>query len=91
MFVPDILYHYEVVEGSLSHQKYYDEIIRIEKNNTGEFNETSETISNYSKYTAFSNGYYYVLVRIDNTVLFSKIEKENKQLVDNILKELGVL
>ena len=68
---------------------YYDTVIGIEKNNTGEFNETSETISNYSKYTAFSNGYYYVLVRIDNTVLFAKVEKENKQLVDNILKELG--
>ena len=68
---------------------YYDEIISIEKNNNGEFIETNENISNYSKYTAFSNGYYYVMIKIDNTIIFTKIEKDNKEVVDNLLQELG--
>ena len=68
---------------------YCDEIISIEKNNTGEFTENNEMKVNYAKYTAFSNGYYNVMIRIDNTLLFAKIQKDQKETVDNLLKDLG--
>lgn len=80
---------FEFKDEAYTMYAYYDEIISIEKNNNGEFTETNENISNYSKYTAFSNGYYYVMIKIDNTIIFTKIEKDNKEVVDNLLQELG--
>ncbi len=67
LFVPDILYHYEVVEGSLSHQKYYDEIIRRNENTIRSIESSLKMQSNMNCLIR----YYYIetLFRISNLAI----------------------
>lgn len=44
---------------------------------------------NYYKYVMISNGYYMISSRIDNTLVFSKVPLDNKDLVENTIKDLG--
>jgi len=44
---------------------------------------------NYYKYTMITNGYYLVTSRIDNTLIFTKTLLESKEMVDNILENMG--
>lgn len=44
---------------------------------------------NYYHFDMISNGYYMISSRIDNTLVFTKTPVKNKEVVDNIFKELG--
>ena len=44
---------------------------------------------NYYSYSLVSNGRYMVSTRVDNTLIFFKIMLEDKDLVDEILNQLG--
>lgn len=43
---------------------------------------------NYYHFDMISNGYYMVTSRIDNTLIFTKTPVKNKEVIDNIFKEL---
>ena len=45
--------------------------------------------SNYYKYTMITNGYYFVSSRVENTLIFTKTDVKNKEIVDSILDSLG--
>jgi len=51
--------------------------------------ETSVNLKNNSKYTLTTNGKYKVVSRIENTVIYLNVDKEYKDEVKDILKELG--
>ncbi len=83
LFIPDILYHYEVVEGSLSHRGHYDNIIQRNKN-------TTERISDrFVKDTKFLPliSYYYVesLFRVSRLSIYHN--KDTVSEANGILKQ----
>lgn len=45
--------------------------------------------SNYYSYVTVSNNRYMVSTRVDNTLIFCKVMLEDKELVEEILNELG--
>ena len=45
--------------------------------------------NNYYKYTMVTNGYYLVSSRIGNTLIFTRTEVKNKEVVDSILDSMG--
>jgi hypothetical protein len=47
------------------------------------------TINDYSKYELTSNGEYKIIIQKNNTVLYIKTAKDNKQEVDFLLSEAG--
>ena len=49
----------------------------------------SDKGKNYYKYDMVSNGYYMVSTRVENTLIFSKTQVENKDKIETLLKELG--
>ncbi len=51
--------------------------------------ETSLNLKNNSKYTLTTKGKYKVVSRIENTVIYLNVDKEYKDEVKDILKELG--
>ena len=51
--------------------------------------ESNVNLKNSSKYTLSSNGEYKVVSRIDNTVIYVDTEDKNRDIVKDILKELG--
>ena len=51
--------------------------------------ETSVGLKNYSKYTLSSNGQYMVVSKINNTVIYVKVDDDYKNTVKDILEELG--
>lgn len=51
--------------------------------------ESSVSVSNYSKYTLTTNGWYYVVSRIGNTFLYVVTASENKDAVNSVLEALG--
>lgn len=58
-----------------------------EKGNTN--TESSIKSGNHESYTLTSNGYYMHLYRIDNTLLYVKVRKENKAAAQKLIKDLG--
>lgn len=51
--------------------------------------ETNFNGKNYSKYTLNTNGQYMLLSKIDNTVIYLKVDSENKDSINKLMKELG--
>ena len=50
---------------------------------------TDVSVKNYSKYTQSDNSTYYVISRIENTLIYAKENKELKKEINEILKDLG--
>ena len=50
--------------------------------------ETSVNLSNYSTYTLSSSGYYMHLCRVDNTLLYIKVQDTYKDSVKTLIDEL---
>lgn len=71
--------------------------VNFYKNNKAIFEESKGNVSaensiegkNHAKYTLSSNGQYMVVSRINNTVMFVKVEDAYRDTVKSILKELG--
>ncbi len=80
---------FETIDENVGFWAYYQEIVAIESSNNGQFFETNDVEGNYYKYTALSNGYYYVMVKIDKTILFGQIDADKKDVLDELLKELN--
>ena len=80
---------FETIDENVGFWAYYQEIVTIERSNNGQFFETNDVEGNYYKYTALSNGYYYVMVKIDKTILFGQIDADKKDVLDELLKELN--
>lgn len=51
--------------------------------------ETNLDGKNYSKYTLKVNEQYMLLSKIDNTVIYLKVDSENKNSINKLLKEIG--
>lgn len=51
--------------------------------------ESSVSIGNYSTYSLTSGDYYMYLCRVDNTLLYVRVEKKFKDSVNKIIDELG--
>lgn len=80
---------YELKDENHTFYLYYDAILSTEKNNTGEFLEAKEENGNYYKYAALTNGYYEVIIKIDNTLIYGQIDANKRDELDSILNELG--
>lgn len=66
---------------------YNKSIFETSKGNSSA--ETSKALKNYSKYTLSTDGEYKVLSRIDNTAVYIDVDKEYKDEINSVLKELG--
>lgn len=51
--------------------------------------ETTVAVNKYSKYTLTTNEYYMVVTKIDTTVMFAKVPKEEKEIINDTFKKLG--
>lgn len=51
--------------------------------------EVSINGSNYNKYGLTTGGYYMYISRIDNTLIYLRVEEKYKEEVKNIIKEFG--
>ena len=51
--------------------------------------ETKDKGSNYYSYKLISNDRYMFTIRVENTLLFGKVLLEDKEIVEEIIKELG--
>ena len=51
--------------------------------------ESSSSMGNYSSYTLTSSGYYMYLCRVENTLLYVKVNDTYKDSVKKLIKELG--
>jgi len=61
----------------------------MEENKGSMSSSTSFTGQNYEKQTMFSNGEYWVVSRIDNTVVFAHVSENNKDLAKAIIEKIG--
>lgn len=69
---------------------FYDTNQKQFEENEGEMSYSRKTnIANYSKYVLVSDGYYKVVSRIDNTVVYLNVPEDKKTEVEGILEELG--
>ena len=50
---------------------------------------TKDEGQNYYDYTMISNGYYMVTSRIENTLVFSKVPLDNKDIIENTINSIG--
>ena len=51
--------------------------------------QSSSSFGNYETYTLTTGDYYMHLCRVDNTFLYVKVNKENKDAVKKLIKDLG--
>lgn len=75
------------VEQAIAAYNQNKNIFEIEKGNAASSSEAS--MSNYSKYTQTSNGFYYVISRVDNTFIYAKVDSKHKDEVSGFIESLG--
>lgn len=80
---------YELLDDSYATSFYNNNKSIFEASKGNVSAETSVGLKNYSKYTLSSNGKYMVVSRIDNTVIYVKVDDSYKDTVKAILDELG--
>lgn len=51
--------------------------------------ESSSSVGNYSNYSLTSGGYFMYICRVDNTLLYVRVEDSYKDTVKDLIKELG--
>lgn len=80
---------YELADDNYATNFYNNNksIFESSKGNTS--TGTSTSLKNYSKYTLSSNGKYMVVSRINNTVIYLNVDDSYKDMVKDLLKELG--
>lgn len=61
----------------------------FENSKSGTTTESSSNVGNYSTYTLTSGGTYMHLCRVDNTLLYVKVDDTYKDTVEKLIKELG--
>lgn len=61
----------------------------FEKSKSSATSQTSTQMKNYSKYTLNTDGKYKVISRINNTAIYINVDDEYKNIVKELLKEIG--
>lgn len=80
-------YELSDVEYATSFYNNNKSIFESSKGNTS--GETSVSMNNYAKYTLSTSGKYKVVSRIDNTVVYLNVDSDNKDVVKDLLDEIG--
>lgn len=71
-------------------KKNFDRIkLEYENNKDTSSIETSVSIENYAKYSLSTNGYYMIVTKIDNTVMFTKVSEQYKNIIKDAFDKLG--
>ena len=71
-------------------KKNFDRIkLEYENNKDSSSIETSVSIGNYAKYSLSTNGYYMIVTKIDNTVMFTKVSEQYKNIIKDAFDKLG--
>lgn len=79
-----------VLEDNDYATSFYNTSKNIFENSKGSvFSRTNVNLKNSSKYTLSANGEYKVVSKIDNTVIYVDTEDTNRDIIKEILKELG--
>ncbi len=70
---------------------FFDNNKRIFEESLGSVVKSKVSINgkNYSKFTANSNGYYMLVSRVKNTVVFARVDEKYAKEVKDIIKGLG--
>lgn len=80
---------YELIDNDYS-VRFYDHNKSIfETSKTDSDTETNEDIENSSKYTLLSNNAYKIVSRKGNTVIYVDTSPDFKDIINNILNEIG--
>ena len=80
---------YELLDDAYA-TAFYNNNKTIFENAKGKVtSETNVNLKNSSKYTLSSNGLYMVVSRINNTVIYLKVNDTYRDTVKDVLKELG--
>ena len=61
----------------------------FENSKQGLTSETNAELKNYCKYTLNNNGKYNVISRINNTAIYLDVDEEYKDIIKDLLKEIG--
>lgn len=80
---------YELLDDSYATSFYNNNKFIFESSKGNASAETSVGGKNYSKYTLSSNGKYMVVSKINNTVIYVKVDDSYRNTVKDILDELG--
>jgi len=80
---------YELSNEENAIDMYATNKIRFETSKGNSSAVTNFDFKNYSKYTLTTNGKYKVLSRIDNTLIYIDVDKDYKDIVKDLLKEIG--
>ena len=62
---------------------------KFESSKSGTYAQSNISLLNYSMYTLESGGYYMYISRIDNTVLYTKVNSKYKDDVKLFIKKIG--
>lgn len=80
---------YELLDDSYATSFYNNNKSIFESSKGNASTETNVELKNSSKYTLLSNSKYMVISRINNTVIYVKVDDSYKDTVKDILDELG--
>lgn len=61
----------------------------FENSKQGVTSETNAELKNYCKYTLNNNGKYKVISRINNTAIYLDVDEQYKDIIKDLLRELG--
>ncbi len=80
-------YEFSNVDYAISFYNTNKNTFELTKGNASA--ETSVDLNNYAKYTLSSNGKYMVVSRIEDTVIYSSVDDQYRDVIKEILKEIG--
>lgn len=80
---------YELYDIDSAQQTFDKYKMDFEKHKDSSSAESSSSDDNYSMYTLLSQGYYMYICRVDNTILYAKVDEENKDNVKRFMNSLG--
>lgn len=80
---------YVLTDDSSANGMFNTNKTKFENYKEGSSLSSSASVSNYSTYSLTSGGYYMYLSRIDNTLLYLRVEDEYKNQVKNFVDKLG--
>ena len=86
----DYQIEFYVLDNASNAKKMFESNKQIfESYKSGVSTEASSNVGNNSTFTLNSNGYYMYLSRIDNTLLYIRVESKYKDNVKSIVSKLG--
>ena len=80
---------YELSSKDKAKEKFSNYKKGIDNENTNNFKKKSVKTGNYEKYTLETDDIYFLISRIDNTMIYLSVDTEYKNDINKIIKELG--